>query len=314
MKKIIGIFTLSSTIAFSAQAVKFEFDKTTLEIKGKSYIASTNIKDSNGNKVNRFNDGGEKTEIEFKFKHHADDNNTIFGEVEIASNVFSDNNGKGDLSTDDIVLGVENKQFGQFSFSKNNDDPVEKYVAEGLDLTQFSNVTEASTTSSKNNQFQYKSPNLNSFNIVLGAAKPSDNDTKFSSSIDTSYVLNYNNTVLGNKLDLSIGSGEIGDDNVKGITAQYQVGDTKFIVLAIDDEKDNEKLQGFGISHKLNKKSELNLAYQKVDKTGSDKRSEVALSYQYKIFKYLKLFAETAKFDKANDEDDIVVLGAKFSF
>ncbi|WP_428086957.1 porin [Candidatus Thioglobus sp.] len=312
-KWLLPLMMSGSFLALPASAVEFEFDDTVLSIKAKAYLWYANT-DKGATSSKTLGNGGEKTEIEFKFKHKIDDTE-VFGEIELKSDVFNDADSSGRIDTDDIVLGLKNPAWGQVSFSKNNDDPVEKYITEGLEgLGKFADVSEAATTSSRNNQLQYKTPDFSGFNVVLGVAQQS-NTSSATDKADISYVVNYKGEVSGNKFGVSVGVGDTSDtDKTKGINAFYQIGNTKLILNHIKEDKDSETFQGFGVSHKFNKKHKLSFAYQKVEKTGSSDRQEKALSYQYQMFEHLKLYAEVARLDKADDKDDALGVGAKFSF
>lgn len=295
-------------LVLPVEAKKFEFENHTLFINAKSYLWYANTKNITGESNRALGDGGEESELEFKFNTQLDGHTNAFGEIEFASNIF---NGAGDhieVVVDDVVLGIKHKTLGQFSISKNNDDPVEKYITEGLEkLGEFIGVDEAKTTSSENLQIQYKSANIKDFNLLIGWAKDDNNQTDFS------YALTYQNQHLGNPFNIALGLGQTGNNDTYGVNAEYQITNTKLSAIAIHEDSGNRDFIGLGIAHEFNSKHQLSVAYQTIN-ANTTETSQFALSYQYQWFKQAKLYAEAVKLGQINNVGDTLGLGVKFSF
>lgn len=352
MKNFVPLLAITALITLPASAIQLGSENDIFEINGKSYVWYASTK-KNGTSKTTLSDGGAETEVEFKFKYKVEGGHTVFGEIELESNVFSDTDDDGDISADDIVLGIKNKSWGQVAISKNNDDPVEKYVAESLEiLSRFADVSEAKTTDSKNNQLQYKSPQINGFGVVLGWAQKS-NASNDEDKADTSFVLTYDNEQFSG----AIGTGKTGDNTkTSGISAWYKISrKLKLTFMLVEAEFDSvvavaaasavvevvslidgstqtrvisevvkakaavptgdTKYTGLGLSYQISKKSKVNFAVQRVNADNTTKkRTEKAISYQHKLFEGVTLYAEVARFDRANSEKDAAGIGVKFSF
>ncbi len=306
MKKMIYTLSALSLLTTSAQSVELDLKENKFEVNGQVSVFLGQKVDTNGAKTTKLNGGG--NEIEFKFAKEINEDIKIFSKIQLGSNAFS-SDGKGAVNTDDIVFGIQHKQYGQLFFSKNNDDPVEKYIAEALGYGKFLNVSEASTISSKNNQIQYKTPKFNNFNIIAGF---SNNPKEDINKTHKSLVVKYANKDYG----FSLGGGKNATRNEIGATAWYKIDNTTLNILTFADNKNSIKTEynGIGLSYKMNQKSKLKFAIQTVRKSQKKSRIEKSLGYSYALFKEVTFVAEVIKLGKENNEDDLFGLGLMVKF
>lgn len=128
-------------------------------------------------------------------------------------------------------LGLKSKDLGQFLMGRIIFDQLHQYNAFGT--TGGSLTTGVAAGATENGQFQYTSPNLYGFNVVLGGSLKGNNTAAGTTSGGKQFILNYANGPFAASYVQEVNRQAV---HAKGLGASYDFGVAKVMATKYQDK------------------------------------------------------------------------------
>jgi len=336
-KHLLTAAVAASLAASSAQAVEFSADEglsiaenTTFELYGT--VEPKVISEKNGNGDSSTELADEDSTLGFAFETRLSDSVTGYGQLELEYE-SDDGGGSGFDGQDSAFLGIKG-DFGKIQ-AGNFDGVYEDLIIDATEVAEDAEISDEAVAS-EDNQIAYYSPDWNGFSFRTQARiqgrdeGPANED---SNEVGLSVAGGYTGDNFGLYAGYDDRGAETGTDSggntvyvgentygVSGIfgVGQFEMGAKYSIQENLDGDPAGDETTFTALRGTFTQgRTEFYGAAQRVspdDETTVKERDEFTLGVSHKLYEPLSLWAEAGWYDKENDADDNVMVGAIYSF
>lgn len=305
-------------MATPAFAAEFQVNKDTkFQVNVEVGAYHEDVKTSKGVSNTAFTGKG-LNQIEIKADHVVSADVTVFGEIEIDYDPIGDN---GTILTDDVRVGINSKAMGRFSVGQ-FDSFFEDNVIEVLSTAngEYGSLSEAASDND-GRRLQWVKP-LGPVTLAVEASRATSTTDKTKTGtgfgVTGMYKLGALTLAVGmaNLNKFSSAGAAVTNEKTTAASAKYDMGNLSFMGLVAKQDKlngDAIDIMGAGLKYKMGQ-FDVGVAFQNLEETGKDKRTEMSLGLGYKPFKNMTFYFDVLKTDKAKKEGDALEVGVKYAF
>lgn len=320
-KSMISLAIAAAVSAPTAHAVTFDVgDDTKFTVFGKVESAYVNRTNAAGEDQDALEDID--SEFGFKGEHRFDDSVTGYWHQEFE---FDPVDG-AQPEIDSVYFGLKGA-FGDIAVGT-HDTLYENELAEIMDEFDVAEATEEAD-SGEGDQITYYSPAINGLMFAAEARINGEADSGTGESgTGLAAVVGYDADLWGLRAGfdnrgaaVSSISGDFEEETTAGVGGWYGFGNG-FEVAAryglqsnVSGDPEGDETEFLGIRGKYDYGAGyVNLTVQDISPDQGDSRTETLFSFHHDLYRNLELLVEAGRYDKLNDEDDVVALGAIYSF
>ncbi len=332
MHKCAHLAIAVAAIAGSAPALAAGFeinDRTTLSIGGTLEPSFVSATDATGDSQSEFTDND--SELRFNGEHRWTERATGFFHIEYEWNFDEGGSGQGVDDLDSAWIGVK----GDLGMVRagTSDTLYEDEVTELLDAfenAELSDEADADDGSGEGNQIRYVSPDFGGFSVAAELKHEGDAEGTVAGESGTGIALagRYDADTWGvvaglddrgaaTQANPNTGAKEFVEETTAGVGGYFDLDAFHFAARFASESNSaaNSDVEYAGVlgSYDYGDGS-VNLGLQDVSPDSGPSRTEVAANVKHDLFDNLRGFVEIGRFDRPNDADDRVEIGAIYSF
>lgn len=320
-KSTISLAVAAALAAPVAQAVTFDVgDDTEFTLYGKVESAYVNRTNAAGDDLDALEDID--SEFGFKGEHYFDDAVTGFWHMEFEFDPVDGSQSE----IDEVYFGLKG-DFGK-AYVGTHDTLYEDELAEIMDEFEIAEATEEAD-SGEGDQITYYSPDMNGFMFAAEARINGEADSGIGDSgTGLAGVVGYDADMWGVRAGfdnrgaaVSGITGDFEEETTTGVGGWYELGNG-FEVAGrygiqnnVDGDPEGDDTTFTGVRGKYDYgDGYVNLTVQDISPDTGDSRTETLFSFHHDLYSNLELLIEAGQYDRLNDEDDVVAVGAIYSF
>lgn len=320
-KSMISLAVAATLTAPAAHAVTFDVgDETSFTLYGKVESAYVNRTNAAGEDVDALEDID--SEFGFKGEHYFDDSVTGFWRMEFEFDPVDGSQSE----IDEVYFGLKG-DFGK-AYVGTHDTLYEDELAEILDEFDIAEATEEAD-SGEGDQITYYSPSMNGMMFAAEARINGEADSGTGDSgTGLAAVVGYDADLWGLRAGfdnrgaaVSGITGDFEEETTAGVGGWYELGNG-FEVAGryglqnnVDGDPEGDETEFVGVRGKYDYgDGYVNLTVQDISPDQGNGRTEALFSFHHDLYRNLELLVEAGRYDKLNDEDDVVAVGAIYSF